>query len=130
MGSAGFNQGRQLGGNVSFAQSLSGSQPATPLDPTYVLFTSSVFARCPNTSRPKRRALAVHFRDAPQESQARQQSRQHGIPRELGRPIQGSGLLRRAQGVSRIILSSHTAPRRRLHQRLFLRMIGRVPANG
>ncbi|KAM5378737.1 hypothetical protein ACJZ2D_004373 [Fusarium nematophilum] len=25
-------QGRQLGGNVSFAQSLSGSQPATPLD--------------------------------------------------------------------------------------------------
>ncbi|UNI21710.1 hypothetical protein JDV02_007677 [Purpureocillium takamizusanense] len=34
MGGAGFNQGRQLGGNVSFAQSLSGSQPATPLDPT------------------------------------------------------------------------------------------------
>lgn len=27
---------RQLGGNVSFAQSLSGSQPATPLDPSYV----------------------------------------------------------------------------------------------
>ncbi|KAG5981108.1 hypothetical protein E4U55_003296 [Claviceps digitariae] len=33
MGGAGFqNQVRQLGGNVSFAQSLSGSQPATPLD--------------------------------------------------------------------------------------------------
>ncbi|KAG5997845.1 hypothetical protein E4U52_002708 [Claviceps spartinae] len=33
MGSAGFqNQVRQLGGNVSFAQSLSASQPATPLD--------------------------------------------------------------------------------------------------
>lgn len=38
MGGAGFqNQGRQLGGNVSFAQSLSGSQPATPLDLSYVL---------------------------------------------------------------------------------------------
>ncbi|KAM4056856.1 NOT2 / NOT3 / NOT5 family protein [Hirsutella rhossiliensis] len=33
MGGAGFqNQAHQLGGNVSFAQSLSGSQPATPLD--------------------------------------------------------------------------------------------------
>jgi len=33
MGSAGFqNQARQMGGNISFAQSLSGSQPATPLD--------------------------------------------------------------------------------------------------
>ncbi|OAA47698.1 Cobalamin (vitamin B12) biosynthesis CobW-like protein [Metarhizium rileyi] len=33
MGGAGFqNQARQMGGNVSFAQSLSGSQPATPLD--------------------------------------------------------------------------------------------------
>ncbi|KAH6607483.1 hypothetical protein Trco_003796 [Trichoderma cornu-damae] len=33
MGSAAFqNQARQLGGNVSFAQSLSSSQPATPLD--------------------------------------------------------------------------------------------------
>ncbi|GJC79161.1 hypothetical protein ColLi_01999 [Colletotrichum liriopes] len=33
MGGAGLqNQARQLGGNVSFAQSLSGSQPATPLD--------------------------------------------------------------------------------------------------
>ncbi|KOS18255.1 General negative regulator of transcription subunit 2 [Escovopsis weberi] len=33
MGSAGFqNQARQMGGNVSFAQSLSGSQPATSLD--------------------------------------------------------------------------------------------------
>ncbi|KAK5998513.1 Zinc-regulated GTPase metalloprotein activator 1 [Cladobotryum mycophilum] len=33
MGNTGFqNQARQLGGNVSFAQSLSGSQPATPLD--------------------------------------------------------------------------------------------------
>ncbi|KAK2063537.1 NOT2/NOT3/NOT5 family protein [Colletotrichum caudatum] len=33
MGSAGLqSQARQLGGNVSFAQSLSGSQPATPLD--------------------------------------------------------------------------------------------------
>ncbi|KND93176.1 General negative regulator of transcription subunit 2 [Tolypocladium ophioglossoides CBS 100239] len=33
MGSAGFqNQVRQLGSNVSFAQSLGGSQPATPLD--------------------------------------------------------------------------------------------------
>ncbi|KAG8425296.1 transcriptional regulator, variant 3 [Metarhizium acridum] len=33
MGGAGFqNQVRQMGGNVSFAQSLSGSQPATPLD--------------------------------------------------------------------------------------------------
>ncbi|PTB80355.1 cobW-domain-containing protein [Trichoderma longibrachiatum ATCC 18648] len=33
MGGAAFqNQARQLGGNVSFAQSLSGSQPATPLD--------------------------------------------------------------------------------------------------
>ncbi|POR37551.1 NOT2 family protein, partial [Tolypocladium paradoxum] len=33
MGGAGFqNQTRQLGSNVSFAQSLSGSQPATPLD--------------------------------------------------------------------------------------------------
>lgn len=38
MGGAGLqNQGRQLGGNVSFAQSLSGSQPATPLDLSYVL---------------------------------------------------------------------------------------------
>ena len=25
---------RQLGGNLSFAQSLSGSQPSTPLDPS------------------------------------------------------------------------------------------------
>ncbi|CAM1511446.1 Fc.00g089590.m01.CDS01 [Cosmosporella sp. VM-42] len=33
MGGAGLqNPNRQLGGNVSFAQSLSGSQPATPLD--------------------------------------------------------------------------------------------------
>ncbi|KAH7328216.1 CobW/HypB/UreG, nucleotide-binding domain-containing protein [Stachybotrys elegans] len=33
MGTAGLQtQARQLGGNVSFAQSLSGSQPATPLD--------------------------------------------------------------------------------------------------
>ncbi|EQL03429.1 NOT2/NOT3/NOT5 family protein [Ophiocordyceps sinensis CO18] len=33
MGGAGFqSQAHQLGGNVSFAQSLSGSQPATPLD--------------------------------------------------------------------------------------------------
>ncbi|PHH90473.1 hypothetical protein CDD83_3568 [Cordyceps sp. RAO-2017] len=33
MGGAGFqNQAHQLGGNLSFAQSLSGSQPATPLD--------------------------------------------------------------------------------------------------
>lgn len=33
MGSAGLqNPNRQMGGNVSFAQSLSGSQPATPLD--------------------------------------------------------------------------------------------------
>lgn len=33
MGAAGLqNPNRQLGGNVSFAQSLSGSQPATPLD--------------------------------------------------------------------------------------------------
>ncbi|KAH8129399.1 cobW-domain-containing protein [Trichoderma asperelloides] len=33
MGGGAFqNQARQLGGNVSFAQSLSGSQPATPLD--------------------------------------------------------------------------------------------------
>lgn len=30
------NPTRQLGNNVSFAQSLSGSQPATPLDPSYV----------------------------------------------------------------------------------------------
>lgn len=30
------NAGRQLGGNVSFAQSLTGSQPATPLDLSYV----------------------------------------------------------------------------------------------
>jgi hypothetical protein len=30
------NPGRQLGGNVSFAQSLSGSQPATSLDLSYV----------------------------------------------------------------------------------------------
>jgi hypothetical protein len=30
------NAGRQLGGNVSFAQSLSGSQPATSLDLSYV----------------------------------------------------------------------------------------------
>lgn len=38
MGGAAFqNQARQLGGNVSFAQSLSGSQPATPLDLSYVL---------------------------------------------------------------------------------------------
>lgn len=41
MGGAGFqNQVRQLGGNVSFAQSLSGSQPATPLDLSYVPATS------------------------------------------------------------------------------------------
>ncbi|KAL7899249.1 hypothetical protein HDV64DRAFT_248001 [Trichoderma sp. TUCIM 5745] len=33
MGGGAFqNQARQLGGNISFAQSLSGSQPATPLD--------------------------------------------------------------------------------------------------
>ena len=38
MGAAGLpNPNRQLGGNVSFAQSLSGSQPATPLDLSYVL---------------------------------------------------------------------------------------------
>ena len=40
MGSAGFqnqNQARQQGGNVSFAQSLSGSQPTAPLDMSYVL---------------------------------------------------------------------------------------------
>lgn len=37
MGGAGLqNPARQLGGNVSFAQSLSGSQPATPLDLSYV----------------------------------------------------------------------------------------------
>lgn len=37
MGGAGFqNQAHQLGGNVSFAQSVSGSQPATPLDLSYV----------------------------------------------------------------------------------------------
>ena len=41
MASSGFQaQARQLGGNVSFAQSLSGSQPATPLDPSYVLSNS------------------------------------------------------------------------------------------
>lgn len=41
MGSAGFQaQARQLGGNVSFAQSLSGSQSATALDPSYVPSTS------------------------------------------------------------------------------------------
>lgn len=40
MGSGGIqNPSRQMGGNVSFAQSLSGSQPATPLDPSYVLST-------------------------------------------------------------------------------------------
>lgn len=38
MGGAGLqNPARQLGGNVSFAQSLTGSQPATPLDLAYVL---------------------------------------------------------------------------------------------
>jgi hypothetical protein len=37
MGGAGIqNPNRQMGGNVSFAQSLSGSQPATPLDLSYV----------------------------------------------------------------------------------------------
>lgn len=37
LGSAGMQaQARQLGSNVSFAQSLSGSSPATPLDPSYV----------------------------------------------------------------------------------------------
>lgn len=37
MGGAGLqNPARQLGGNISFAQSLSGSQPATPLDLSYV----------------------------------------------------------------------------------------------
>lgn len=30
------NAGRQLGGNVSFAQSLTGSQPSTSLDLSYV----------------------------------------------------------------------------------------------
>ena len=47
MGGGGFNQGRQLGGNVSFAQSLSGSQPATPLDPTYVPATLHCFRPFP-----------------------------------------------------------------------------------
>ena len=39
MGAAGLaqNASRQLGGSVSFAQSLGGSQPATPLDLSYVL---------------------------------------------------------------------------------------------
>jgi hypothetical protein len=38
MGNANFqNQTRQMGGNLSFAQSLSGSQPAAPLDMSYVL---------------------------------------------------------------------------------------------
>lgn len=41
MGAAGLqNPNRQLGGNVSFAQSLSGSQPATPLDLSYVYSSS------------------------------------------------------------------------------------------
>ena len=40
-GAALQTQSRQLGGNVSFAQSLSGSQPATPLDLSYVLSSSS-----------------------------------------------------------------------------------------
>lgn len=34
---------RQMGGNVSFAQSLSGSSPATPLDLSYVLSTFPTF---------------------------------------------------------------------------------------
>ena len=35
MGGAGLQtSSRQLGGNLSFAQSLSGSQPSTPLDPS------------------------------------------------------------------------------------------------
>lgn len=38
MGNSNFqNQTRQMGGNLSFAQSLSGSQPAAPLDMSYVL---------------------------------------------------------------------------------------------
>lgn len=60
MGSAGLpNPSRQMGGNVSFAQSLSGSQPQTPLDLSYVnvpsspacTFTSSChwFASAPST---------------------------------------------------------------------------------
>lgn len=54
MGSSGFQaQARQLGGNVSFAQSLSGSQPATSLDPSYVLSNShrviSTLSRAPRS---------------------------------------------------------------------------------
>lgn len=43
MGGSGLqNPNRQLGGNVSFAQSLSGSSPATPLDLSYVLSPSPI----------------------------------------------------------------------------------------
>jgi hypothetical protein len=39
------NASRPLGGNASFAQTLGGSQPATPLDPSYVtLHTLSAFS--------------------------------------------------------------------------------------
>lgn len=54
MGGGGLqNPARQLGGgggggNVSFAQSLSGSQPATPLDLSYVLSTTPPPCRLSN----------------------------------------------------------------------------------
>lgn len=57
MGGAGFqNQARQLGSNVSFAQSLSGSQPATPLDLSYVpaaLLLHFFPPSCPVPPRPE-----------------------------------------------------------------------------
>lgn len=55
MGTSGLpNPNRQLGGNVSFAQSLSGSQPATPLDLSYVLSTcSNRYFFAPSTHCPR-----------------------------------------------------------------------------
>ena len=46
------NPTRQLGGNTSFAQSLSGSQPATPLDLSYVFMTSSPLKHHPFSIHP------------------------------------------------------------------------------
>ncbi|KAF4450128.1 cell division control CDC36 [Fusarium albosuccineum] len=68
------NAGRQLGGNVSFAQSLSGSQPATPLD---LSTNQASFREFPSLS------------NNPQMSNANQQSMWSATgSRNLGGPIQ------------------------------------------
>lgn len=52
------NPTRQLGGNVSFAQSLTGSQPATPLDLSYVL-SCHILSTSPATLSPAQCTLWI-----------------------------------------------------------------------